>query len=96
IIQLSTRKIALAKDFHRIGKVDSPVCPFFKQGEGSVKHFLLKCSRWNGQRFNIFKKELGRDACKISVLLNTAKGMRLATEFIKRTERLLRTHNSDD
>ncbi|TFK96431.1 hypothetical protein BDV98DRAFT_659157 [Pterulicium gracile] len=89
IIQLRTRKIALAKYFHRIGKVDSP-------GEESVEHFLLKCSRWNGQRFNIFKKELGRDACKTSVLLNTAKGMRLTTEFIKRTERFLRTHNSDD
>jgi hypothetical protein len=41
--QLRTGHTPLAKHLHRIGKMNSPICPACQQSEETVQHFMLHC-----------------------------------------------------
>jgi zinc-binding in reverse transcriptase len=44
LAQLRTGHAPLAKHLHRIGKMDSPICPACSQCEETIQHFMLHCT----------------------------------------------------
>jgi ribonuclease HI len=44
LAQLRTGHSPLAKHLHRIGKMDSPICPACSQSEETIQHFIVHCT----------------------------------------------------
>jgi ribonuclease HI len=88
--QLRTGHTPLAKHLHRIGKLDSPICPACQQKEETVQHFMLHCPAHQAARQILRNSTGGRDI-NITKLFTTAKTLPVLFRYIATTGRF---HNT--
>lgn len=60
VTQLLTGHGCLYAYLFRIGKVNTPICPFCDIEEDSVEHTIQKCPEWNVER-ELLTSEIGED-----------------------------------
>jgi ribonuclease HI len=86
LLQLRTGHAPLRKHLHRIGKVDSPLCPYCQLEDETVLHFLVKCPALATKHDNFFALFF-RNARKASFLLTNAKAMKQVVKFALASKR---------
>jgi hypothetical protein len=84
--QLRTGHTPLAKHLHRIGKIDSPVCPLCQQTDETVQHVMLHCPAHDAARQTLRNSTGGRDI-NITKLLTTPKTLKALFKYIADTGR---------
>ncbi|KAJ3754818.1 hypothetical protein EV360DRAFT_23340, partial [Lentinula raphanica] len=72
---------------HRIGKVDSPLCPCCKREEETAEHFLLHCPAHRGARSRL-RAGVGRRMMSMEGLLDNRDSFEALFSFINDTQRL--------
>src|ERR1700733_10040780 len=88
--QLRTGHAPLAKHLHRIGKIDSPLCPGCKQSDETVQHLLLHCTAHQAARQALRNSTGGREI-NITKLLTTPKTLPALFRYIAATGRFRNT-----
>jgi len=58
--QLLTGHGCLYTYLYRIGKANTPICPFCDIEEDSAEHTIQKCPEWNAER-DLLTSEIGED-----------------------------------
>jgi len=81
LVQLRTGHVPLQKHLHRIGKVESPVCPACRTGDGTVYHYLMVCPAYTIQRRCIVG-HMRRAARSVGTLLSNPKAFPHLFKFI--------------
>ena len=84
--QLRTGHAPLAKHLHRIGKVDSPICPACQQYEETVQHFMLHCQAHHAARQKLRNSMGGRDV-NLTKLFTMAETLRALFIYVAETGR---------
>jgi ribonuclease HI len=84
--QLRTGHTPLAKHLHRIGKVDSPICPECQQGEETLQHFMLHCAAHREARQILCNSTGGRNI-DITKLLTTPNTLPALFKYVATTGR---------
>jgi hypothetical protein len=99
LLQLRTGHAPLCKHLHKLERHVSPMCPYCKQEEETVQHFLVKCPALVVTHNRFFFVFLC-DFRKVSFLLTNLKAMKqvvkfaLASKCFKPTPALAQTASS--
>lgn len=59
--QLRIEHVPLAKHLHRIGQMDSPICPACKQSKETMQHFMLHYPAYHAARQSLWNSTGGRN-----------------------------------
>ncbi|KAG2069551.1 hypothetical protein BDR04DRAFT_1101431 [Suillus decipiens] len=71
---------------HRIGKIDSPRCPFCPEKDNTVHHYLLDCPQYVRGR-HILNNSLRRQTSSIAFFLTSEQAIAPLMRFVNSTER---------
>ena len=85
IARLRTGHCSLNHYLHRMRLVDEKTCEC-GEGEETVKHFLLVCTKYKEQRMEL-RKKVGARGMKVERLLGDKKLIRHTLEFVEETNR---------
>jgi ribonuclease HI len=90
LAQLRTAHCSLNDYLHRFGIQDDPQC---ECGEGceTVKHYLLRCEKYERQRDNLVK-DVGVEEMSVAKLLGQSKNIKHTLHFVKTTRRFDEMH----
>ncbi|KZT28198.1 hypothetical protein NEOLEDRAFT_1045762, partial [Neolentinus lepideus HHB14362 ss-1] len=92
IMQLRSGHVPLNAYLNRIGATTSQYCDHCPGIPEDVHHFVLQCSKYDQQRFNL-RLKLGRTASDLSALLTTE--VKSLLTYVHQTRRFATTHGED-
>ncbi|KAE9391181.1 hypothetical protein BT96DRAFT_832419 [Gymnopus androsaceus JB14] len=90
LVHLRTGHNYLYAHLHRIGKVDSPLCPACKRDPETTYHYLIQCPAHRGARACL-KAEVGSRNMTTEKLLNEKGRLKQLFQYINDTGRFRNT-----
>lgn len=90
MIQLRTGHAPLNLHLHRLRAIESPKCPYCRDQDETIRHYLYQCDAHRDAR-TVLINTLGRDAHSTEILYGTKKGVKGLLQYIADTERFKAT-----
>lgn len=86
LMQLRSGHAPLNNFLHKIGKISDPICQACQMENETVKHFLMRCPRYDAIRQRT-QRELKSREVSMKTLLSNSRSMKFLFEYINRTKR---------
>ncbi|CAK5280784.1 unnamed protein product [Mycena citricolor] len=93
LFQLRAGHVPLARYLHRIGKTDSPTCPYCHRADETVAHYLLACPAHEEERRRMNEMG-GRSTLSVARLLTDPKTIPHLMRYLAETRRFAKTHGT--